>query len=129
MLVWFSVNAVLGISGILSQPQVLAALSPDHAIRFMVNNHFRDSLCWAVFLSVAGVEALYADLGHFGAKPIRIAWFVLVFSSLVLNYFGQGALLLTTADTTNPSINWPPMGDIYPLVLLATAATVIASNL
>jgi len=129
MLVWFTVNAVLGVSGIVSQPQVLSALTPNHAIHFLINNHFQGFLVLgAVFLSVTGGEALYADLGHFGAKPIRVAWFALVLPSLVLNYFGQGAQLLTTPESSSPFYDLAPSWAVYPLVLLATMATVIASQ-
>jgi len=129
MLVWFTVSAALGISAIVRHPQVLAALTPDHAVNFLINNHFRGFfVLGAVFLSVTGGEALYADMGHFGAKPIRIAWFALVFPSLTLNYFGQGALLLTAPESSYPFYHLAPDWAVYPLVLLATAATVIASQ-
>lgn len=130
MLVWFCTLAVLGISGIVSQPQVLAAASPDYAVRFLVANHFRGFLVLgAVFLVAAGGEALYADIGHFSAKPIRLAWYTLVLPALLLNYFGQGALLLADpAQLAHPFYQLAPGWAVYPLVLLATVATVIASQ-
>ncbi len=129
MLLWFIVSAALGISGIISEPKVLAALMPVHAIRFLVKNQFTGYLVLgAVFLSVAGGEALYADVGHFSAKPIRIAWFSVVLPALVLNYFGQGALLLTGAKSTYPFYQLAPSWALYPLVVLAAVATVIASQ-
>jgi KUP system potassium uptake protein len=130
MLVWFCTLAVLGILGILSQPQVMAAASPDHAVRFFANNHFRGFLVLgAVFLVVAGGEALYADMGHFSAKPVRLAWYALVLPALLLNYFGQGALLIgDPGQLTHPFYQLAPGWAVYPLVLLATVATVIASQ-
>ena len=95
MLVWFAVLAVLGISHIVRVPHVLTALNPIEAVRFFMAHQVAGYLVLgAVFLVVTGGEALYADMGHFGAKPIRLAWFAVVFPALLLNYFGQGALLL-----------------------------------
>jgi KUP system potassium uptake protein len=130
MLVWFSTQAVLGISGIVSQPQVLAAVTPDHAIRFFLNNQFQGFLVLgAVFLVVAGGEALYADMGHFSANAIRLAWYGLVLPALLLNYFGQGAILLSNPQQlAHPFYQLAPGWALYPLVVLATMATVIASQ-
>lgn len=130
MLVWFCTQGLLGISGIVSQPQVVAAASPEYAIVFLFNNQFHGFLVLgAVFLVVAGGEALYADMGHFNAKSIRLAWYVLVLPSLVLNYFGQGAILLANPQQlAHPFYQLAPGWAIYPLVVLATMATVIASQ-
>jgi KUP system potassium uptake protein len=129
-LVWFLVLAVLGVRQILYEPAVLLALNPWYGIRFFVDNGWTGLLVLgSVFLVVTGGEALYADLGHFGARPIRLAWFCLVLPSLLLNYFGQGALLLRyPAAVSQPFYHMAPGWAIYPLVALATAATVIASQ-
>ena len=96
ILVWFSVLAVLGFIQIVRSPPVLAALLPWYGIKFLLINKFHGFVVLgAVFLVVTGAEALYADMGHFGRRPIRLTWIVLVLPALVLNYFGQGALLLT----------------------------------
>lgn len=130
MLVWFSTLAILGASGILAAPRVLLAVNPAYAIRFFMNNDFHGFMVLgAVFLVATGGEALYADLGHFGERPIQIDWFLLVGPSLLLQYFGQGALLLTTpAAAHNPFYLLAPRWALYPLVALATVATVIASQ-
>ncbi|MFP8836074.1 potassium transporter Kup [Hydrogenophaga sp. XSHU_21] len=129
-LVWFFTIAVLGVSHIVHHPEILEALSPHHALRFMLGQPGTTFIILgAVVLCVTGAEALYADLGHFGKKPIRIAWFSVVMPSLTLNYFGQGALLL--ADPTavsNPFYRMAPTWALVPLVALATMATVIASQ-
>ena len=129
-LVWFVALAVLGIKGILSAPGVLAAVNPAHGLRFLIDNGWTGFVVLgAVFLAVTGAEALYADLGHFGRQAIRRAWFWIVFPALVLNYFGQGALLLKNpAAAENPFYLLAPSWALYPLVVLATAATVIASQ-
>jgi len=128
--VWFAVLAVLGIVHIVQYPAVLAALSPQYAFDFATTHRLAAFIALgAVVLAVTGGEALYADMGHFGARPIRIAWLVIVLPALVLNYFGQGALLL--ADPTaieNPFFLMVPDILRLPLVLLATMATVIASQ-
>ena len=105
-----------------------AAVSPDHAIHFFLNNHFRGFLVLgAVFLVVAGGEALYADMGHFNAKSIRLAWYGSVLPALVLNYFGQGAILLSNPQlSVHPFDQLAPGWALYPLVVLVTMATVIA---
>jgi KUP system potassium uptake protein len=129
-LVWFVVLAVLGISQILTNPGILKALSPHYAVLFMWNNPGTTFIILgAVVLCVTGAEALYADLGHFGKKPIRLAWFSVVMPCLVLNYFGQGALLLNNpAAVKNPFYLMAPDWALLPLVGLATMATVIASQ-
>jgi KUP system potassium uptake protein len=129
-LVWFVTIGALGIRGIAMEPAVMWALNPWHAVRFlMANGRIAVVVLGSVFLAVTGAEALYADLGHFGAKPIRLAWFVVVFPSLVLNYFGQGALMISRPETVgNPFYYLAPAWALYPLVALATAASVIASQ-
>ncbi len=130
MLVWFAVLGVLGLSEIVRQPGVLAAVSPEHAVRFFAENLGRGFVVLgAVFLVVTGGEALYADLGHFGHRAIQIAWFSVALPSLLLNYFGQGALLLRDPATAeNPFYHLAPSWGLYPLIALATAATIIASQ-
>jgi KUP system potassium uptake protein len=130
MVVWFATLSVLGVWHILQEPHVLTAISPIHAYRFFATNHLTGFLVLgAVFLVVTGGEALYADMGHFGARPIRIAWFSYVFPALLLNYFGQGAFLLHTPSGVNqPFFKMAPSWALYPLVALATLATVIASQ-
>jgi KUP system potassium uptake protein len=130
MIVWFITIAALGINGIVKAPQVLAAVNPVHAVNFFLNYHWSGFLVLgAVFLSVAGGEALYADMGHFGRGPIRFAWFSMVFPALLFNYFGQGALILSNPkEAEQPFYHLAPAGMLYPLVFLATLATVIASQ-
>lgn len=130
ILVWFIVIAVLGVRGILNHPGVLAAVNPYHAFRFMVMNKHEGFLALGiVVLVVTGGEALYADMGHFGRKPIRVAWYFVVLPALVLNYFGQGALLLDSPDArVNPFFLLAPDWALIPLVVLATFAAVIASQ-
>ena len=129
-LVWFLVIAVLGVSQIVTNPGILWALSPHYAVQFMwANPGTTFVVLGAVVLCVTGAEALYADLGHFGKKPIRLAWFSVVMPCLVLNYFGQGALLLTNPEAVkNPFYLMAPDWALLPLVALATMATVIASQ-
>ncbi len=127
---WFVVIGFWGVVWIIKAPQVLAALNPWHALSFAVD-HGRVTLLvlGAVFLAVTGAEALYADMGHFGRKPIQLAWFALVFPALVLNYFGQGALMLSEpAKADNPFFNMVPSWFLIPMVVMATMATVIASQ-
>ena len=131
MLVWFGVIGILGIGGIIRAPSVLAALNPVYALSFMLHADAAVSFAMlgAAFLAVTGGEAMYADMGHFGRTPIRLAWFGLVLPCLVLNYFGQGGILLTLPDAIeNPFYQLAPGWAHYPLVALATAATVIASQ-
>lgn len=130
MLVWFATLAILGVSGIMKNPDVLQALNPAWAVSFFV--HYKTISFFAlgaVVLAITGVEALYADMGHFGKLPIRIAWFIVVLPSLVLNYFGQGALLLSDPKAIkNPFFLLAPDWALIPLLILATLATVIASQ-
>jgi len=131
MLVWFIVLALLGIHGIAKNPDVLAALSPTYAVTFLLSQNFHVSfaILGAAFLAVTGGEAMYADMGHFGCKPIRLAWFTIALPALVLNYFGQAALLLTDPSAVeNPFYQLAPDWVHYPLVAFATLATVIASQ-
>jgi KUP system potassium uptake protein len=129
-LAWFLVLALLGVSHILRNPQVLVALSPHHALAFLVTQPAVAFLALgAVVLCVTGAEALYADLGHFGKRPIRLAWFAVVMPALVLNYFGQGAMLLQHPENVkNPFYEMAPPWALFPLIGLATLATVIASQ-
>ncbi len=130
MMVWFAVLAALGVHGIIKEPQVLAAINPLHAIRFFVANGTAGFLVLgAVFLVVTGGEALYADMGHFGKGPIRLTWFSVVFPALVLNYFGQGGLLMTHPGAeANPFFKLAPHWALIPLIAISTAATIIASQ-
>jgi KUP system potassium uptake protein len=130
MMIWFAVLFVLGAPQIVRQPQVLWALSPYYAVKFMLDQQFIAFVAvGAVTLAITGAEALYADMGHFGREPIRLAWLSLVLPALLVNYFGQGALLLSDATAAaNPFFRMAPPWTIYPLVALATAATVIASQ-
>ena len=129
-LVWFAVLAALGVRGILRAPEVLLAVNPVHALHFFQQNGWTGyAILYAVFLVTTGGEALYADLGHFGRKPIRLVWFCFVLPALLLNYFGQGALLLTEpAAIKQPFFNLAPEWAAVPLTVLATMATVVASQ-
>jgi len=129
-LVWFVALAVLGLSGIVRAPEVLAALNPLHGILFLLHGGARGFLVLgAVFLVVTGAEALYADMGHFGRRPIRLAWYCVVLPSLLLNYFGQGALVLRDpAAAHHPFYTLVPSWALYPMIALSTAATIIASQ-
>ena len=129
-LVWFVAIGVAGGIQIAHNPGVLLAISPIYALSFSAQHHgIAFITLGAVFLCVTGAEALYADMGHFGKKPIRLAWFGLVMPSLLLNYFGQGALVLSNPDAAeNPFYLMMPEWSIFPMVILATAATVIASQ-
>lgn len=129
-LVWFGVIAGLGVMHIASHPEIMWAISPHYAIGFIWNNPGTTFIILgAVVLCVTGGEALYADMGHFGKKPIRLAWFSIVMPALTLNYFGQGALLLSDPTAVkNPFFNMAPDWMLLPLVGLATMATVIASQ-
>ena len=130
MLIWFTVLAVGGMSGILLHPTILAALNPIYGLNFLMSHGYIGFLTLgAVFLAVTGAEALYADLGHFGRGPIQLAWLIFVFPCLVLNYFGQGALVLTHPETVeNPFFLLYPEWSLIPMVILATIATIIASQ-
>jgi KUP system potassium uptake protein len=129
-LLWFVVIAMLGAVEIAGEPQILAALSPHHAVMFFVHNGATGFLVLgAVVLAVTGAEALYADMGHFGIRPIRAAWFYVALPCLMLNYYGQGALLLRDhSAAVNPFYLLAPKQLMLPLVVLATAATVVASQ-
>jgi KUP system potassium uptake protein len=130
MLVWFAVLAILGVHGILMNPQVLAALNPMYGVMFFVENGLAGFIIFgAVVLAVTGTEGLYADMGHFGRRPLRLVWFGYVLPALVLNYFGQGALLLARPEAVaNPFYLLAPSWALYPMVGLSTVATVIASQ-
>jgi len=130
MLLWFLTLGVLGIISIARYPEVLAALSPGYAVAFFQEHKWGGFIVLgAVVLAFTGAEALYADMGHFGKKPIRYAWFGFVLPALVLNYFGQGALLLHDASAAqNPFYLLAPSWALYPMVVLSTLATVIASQ-
>ena len=127
---WFVAIAALGVTQIAAHPGVLMALLPHHALRFMLEQPGVAFVALgALVLCVTGAEALYADLGHFGKRPIRLAWFGLVMPALVLNYFGQGALLLVRPEAVrNPFYEMAPTWALFPLILLATAAAAIASQ-
>jgi KUP system potassium uptake protein len=131
MLAWFAVLAALGIHGIVKAPSVLAALSPWYAFNFLIHENFHISfaILGAAFLAVTGGEAMYADMGHFGRFPIRLAWFAICLPALVLNYFGQAALLITDPSAIdNPFYQLSPDWLHYPLVAFSAVATVIASQ-
>ena len=129
-MIWFIAISLLGIGHIIRAPEVLAAINPVHGYEFFMLNGWRGFVVLgAVFLVVTGGEALYADIGHFGTAPIRLTWFAVVLPALTLNYFGQGALLLVQPDAAvNPFYRMAPPWALYPLVVLATAAAVIASQ-
>lgn len=130
MLVWFVVIGLLGLVSIVQNPAVLAAINPAYAVDFFVTDGWRGYLVLgSVFLAVTGGEALYADMGHVGKRPIRFAWLTLVLPSLLLNYFGQGALLLREPEAVENSFYlMAPSWALYPLIGLATLATIIASQ-
>ena len=129
-LIWFLTIAVLGVSHIVTHPEILWAMSPHHAVGFMwAHPGISFFILGAVVLCVTGAEALYADLGHFGKRPIRLAWFGVAMPALTLNYFGQGALLLAEPEAVkNPFFMMAPDWALVPLVVMATLATVIASQ-
>jgi KUP system potassium uptake protein len=130
MVIWFAALAAMGVVNIIEAPQILWALNPLHALRFMYENRMIAFVALgAVVLAFTGAEALYADMGHFGKKPIRAAWFMIVFPSLALNYLGQGALLMMHPDAiSNPFFQQLGAWSVYPLVVLSTLAAVIASQ-
>jgi KUP system potassium uptake protein len=130
MMLWFTTLAVFGVMGIARAPQVLFALNPFYALQFLAGHPALGFFALgAVVLAVTGAEALYADMGHFGAMPVRLAWSCLVLPALTLNYFGQGALLLVDAHAVeNPFYLLAPAWALYPLVALSTVATIIASQ-
>lgn len=131
MLCWFFVIGILGIRWILKQPQILKAVNPYYAINFFMSNGWRGFfVLGGVVLCVTGTEALYADMGHFGKTPIKFGWYCIVFPGLLLNYFGQGAVILSLGEKAieNPFYLLVEGWQLYPLVLLATIATIIASQ-
>jgi KUP system potassium uptake protein len=130
MIVWFVTIGILGIPWLLREPAVLGALDPRHAIRYFADNGWHGfPVLGAVVLAVTGGEALYADMGHFGKRPIRLAWYALVLPTLMLNYFGQGALILENpAAARQPFFMMAPGWALYPLVGIATLAAIIASQ-
>jgi KUP system potassium uptake protein len=130
MIVWFASLAVMGLINIVQAPAILQALNPLHAFEFMLRNRFVAFVALgAVVLAFTGAEALYADMGHFGKRPIRVAWFMIVFPALALNYLGQGGLLITHPETLeNPFFHQLGSWSVLPLVVLSTLATVIASQ-
>ncbi len=129
-LLWFVALGVMGASNTIQNPAILAAFNPVHGIEFLLHGGYAGFvILGSVFLAVTGGEALYADMGHFGASPIRISWYSVVFPSLILNYLGQGALLLAhPSKADSPFFHMAPEWAMLPLVILATAATVIASQ-
>lgn len=129
-LLWFIAIAVTGMPWILREPQILWAINPVHAIRFFIDHGFHGFLALgSVILCITGCEALYADMGHFGTKAIRLVWAICVFPALLINYFGQGALLLVRPEAAeNPFYALVPEGWLYPMVIIATMATVVASQ-
>jgi len=130
MVLWFLALAALGLTSIVQHPEVLKAVAPWYAVQFFVHNHLIGFLVLiGVFLVATGGEALYADLGHFGATPIRVVWFCFVLPALLLNYFGQGASLLDKPETVlQPFFHLAPDWALLPLVVMSTAATIIASQ-
>jgi KUP system potassium uptake protein len=130
MALWFASIALLGIRGILLEPGVLVALSPWYAIDFFIRDGVQGFLILgSVVLAVTGAEALYADMGHFGPRPIRVTWFAIVLPCLMLNYFGQSALLLRQPEArSNPFFSLVPEWGLYPMVAIATAAAIVASQ-
>jgi KUP system potassium uptake protein len=130
MLIWFATLAGMGIVNFVQNAEILAAFNPLHAYNFLIHNGwFAFVALGAVVLALTGAEALYADMGHFGKKPVRLAWFSVVFPALALNYLGQGAMLLTNPGaSSNPFFNQLGAWSIYPLVALSTVAAVIASQ-
>jgi KUP system potassium uptake protein len=128
--VWFAILAILGIHHIVQAPEILAAVNPYYGFHFALEHRWQAFIVLgSVFLAVTGTEALYADMGHFGSRAIRLAWFWFVMPALLLNYFGQGALILNSPESiSNPFYLMAPSWGVLPLVLLATCATVIASQ-
>jgi KUP system potassium uptake protein len=131
MLLWFLVIAALGLRGVIGAPSILGALSPHHALIYLAQSPppIGFAVLGAAFLTLTGAEAMYADMGHFGPLPIRLGWFAVVFPALILNYLGQGALLLADPSTVeNPFYLLAPGWAHYPMVAFSTVATVIASQ-
>ncbi|HEY7479375.1 MAG TPA: potassium transporter Kup [Gemmatimonadales bacterium] len=130
MTVWFSTIAILGVRGILMAPEVLKAVNPWYALEFFIRDGIQAFLILgSVVLVVTGAEALYADMGHFGRRPIRVTWFAVVLPCLLINYFGQSALLLVSPDSSgNPFFSLVPTWALYPMIGIATAAAIVASQ-
>jgi len=130
MLVWFFTIGLLGLIQVIAHPQILRALNPMYGINYLYNHIvFSGVILGAVVLAITGGEALYADMGHFGRTPIKISWFVIVLPSLLLNYFGQGALLITNPNfIDNPFYRLAPDWGLIPLIILSSTATIIASQ-
>lgn len=130
MIIWFFSIGILGVAAIIKNPEVLLSVNPVYAINFFLHNGFHGFvILGSVFLVVTGGEALYADMGHFGPRPIKFAWFILVLPALLLNYFGQGAVMLQNPEAVkNPFYHLAPDWALYPMVVIATLATVIASQ-
>jgi KUP system potassium uptake protein len=130
MTLWFGSIALLGVRGILLEPEVLKAVNPWYAVEFFIRDGVQGFLILgSVVLVVTGAEALYADMGHFGRRPIRVAWFAVALPCLLLNYFGQSALLLVRPEaSTNPFFSLVPAWGLYPMVAIATAAAIVASQ-
>ncbi|MBL8602975.1 MAG: potassium transporter Kup [Myxococcales bacterium] len=129
MLVWFGALAITGLRWIVKAPQILSSINPLHAVHFFRHHgHHGFLMLGSVVLCITGGEALYADMGHFGKKPIRAAWFTVAMPALLLNYFGQGALLLTRGAVENPFFGLVSGVMVYPMVAIATVATVVASQ-
>lgn len=130
IIIWFTVLGILGARGIMMNPDVMLAVNPMYALQFFIENGQHAFIVMAsVFLVVTGGEALYADMGHFGRGPIRLGWFTVAMPGLLLNYFGQGALVLSDPETiSNPFYLLAPKGFLIPLVILSTMASVIASQ-
>jgi KUP system potassium uptake protein len=130
MVLWFIIIGFAGLMNIAAAPAILVALNPLHGLAFCLHHHWLAFVALgAVVLSLTGAEALYADMGHFGKRPIRLTWFGIVFPSLALNYLGQGGLLLTNPSAVqNPFYRLFPDWSIFPMIVLATVATVIASQ-
>lgn len=130
MTIWFVTIGLMGIYQVLQDPAILVAVNPLYAIKFLIEHSLQGFIVLgAVFLVLTGAEALYADMGHFGIKPIRMGWFYIVMPCLILNYFGQGAMFLNHPENvTNPFFLMVPQVFVFPLVILATLATVIASQ-
>src|SRR5215469_2334453 len=129
MLIWFIVIGILGITGIIRHPGVLLAVDPIHGVVFLARHGWRGfAILGGVFLALTGGEALYADMGHVGRNPIRLTWYGLVLPALLLNYAGQIALLIAEPGQGSPFFRLAPDWALYPLVILATSATIIASQ-
>lgn len=131
MLIWFVAIAVLGLGGIFRSPAILAVVSPHHAVLYLSHAGFgvAFAVLGAAFLTLTGAEAMYADMGHIGRLPIQLGWFAIVSPALMLNYLGQGGLLLADSNAAeNPFYLLAPKWAHYPLVAFATLATVIASQ-